>query len=195
MLSIIDKILSVQLCSILLGGLLISKEDKFENAFLDLEKKVKNTYYIMACFDYYYLKKRVLFIIISQIRLDKIILLFQCNTQSDRKFRLLSWGKRAAIDSIGPPSFFAFSCVQCFCVSVIHRTLTGTTGSLMCVHSYACVYTWGWGTPTRSQHNILTYVVMTPACFVGLPLMVPRRGAGEFQSAISALSGISGLSV
>ena len=32
-----------------------------------------------------------------------------------------------------------------FCLSVIHRTLTWTTGSLTCVrdHSYACVYTRG----------------------------------------------------
>ena len=36
---------------------------------------------------------------------------------------------------------------------VIHRTLTWTTGSLMCVHnhSYLCIYTRGLGTPT-SQH-------------------------------------------
>ena len=39
-----------------------------------------------------------------------------------------------------------------FCVSVIHRT----TRSLTWVRSYACVYTRGWGTPTTSQHNILT---------------------------------------
>ena len=41
-------------------------------------------------------------------------------------------------------------------VSVIHRTLTWTTGSLTCVrdHSYACVFTQGLGTPTTSQHNI-----------------------------------------
>ena len=42
------------------------------------------------------------------------------------------------------------------CVSVIHQTLTWTTGSLTCVHSYACIYTRGWCTPTMSQHNILT---------------------------------------
>ena len=45
-----------------------------------------------------------------------------------------------------------------FCVSVIHRTLTRTTGSLTCVrdHSCACVvlYTRGLGTPTASQHDI-----------------------------------------
>ena len=43
-----------------------------------------------------------------------------------------------------------------FRVSVIHQTLTWTTGSLSCVsnHSYASVYTRGLGTPTASQHNI-----------------------------------------
>ena len=47
-----------------------------------------------------------------------------------------------------------------FPVSIIHRTLTWTTGSLTCVHglSYAYntwsfVYTRGFGTPT-SQHNL-----------------------------------------
>ena len=41
-------------------------------------------------------------------------------------------------------------------VSVIHRTLTWTTGSLACVldHSCECVYTQGLGTPTAIQHNI-----------------------------------------
>ena len=41
-----------------------------------------------------------------------------------------------------------------FSVSVIHRTLTWTTGSLTCVrdHSYGCEYTRRLGTPT-SQHN------------------------------------------
>ena len=36
-------------------------------------------------------------------------------------------------------------CVQGFCVSIIHQTLTWTAGSLTCVrdHSYACVYTSG----------------------------------------------------
>ena len=43
-----------------------------------------------------------------------------------------------------------------FRVSVIHRTLTWTTGSITSVHdhSYACVYTLGLGTPTTSQQNI-----------------------------------------
>ena len=43
-----------------------------------------------------------------------------------------------------------------FLVCVIHRTLTATAGSLTCVreHVYACVYTWGLGTPTASQHII-----------------------------------------
>ena len=41
-----------------------------------------------------------------------------------------------------------------FYVSVIHRTLTWTTGSLTCIHghSYACVYLRGLGIPTVSQH-------------------------------------------
>ena len=43
-----------------------------------------------------------------------------------------------------------------FRVSLIHRTLRWTTGSLTCVldHSGACVYILGLGTPTASQHNI-----------------------------------------
>ena len=48
-----------------------------------------------------------------------------------------------------------------FHVFVIHRTLslTWTTGSLTGIrdHSYVCVYTMGLGTPTVSQHNILTW--------------------------------------
>ena len=42
-----------------------------------------------------------------------------------------------------------------FRVSVIHQTLTWTTGFLTCVRdcSCACVYTRGIGTPT-SQHNV-----------------------------------------
>ena len=53
-----------------------------------------------------------------------------------------------------------------FRVSVIHRTLKWTIGSLTCVrdYSYACTRTHtrrvhahtGLGTPTASQHNILT---------------------------------------
>ena len=43
-----------------------------------------------------------------------------------------------------------------FRVSLIHRTLTRTTGSLACVcdHSHARVYTRGLGTPTVSQCNL-----------------------------------------
>ena len=43
-----------------------------------------------------------------------------------------------------------------FRVSVIHRTLTWTTGHLMCVRdrSYACVYTRRLDTPTANQHNM-----------------------------------------
>ena len=41
-----------------------------------------------------------------------------------------------------------------FRVSIIRRTLTWTTGSLMCVRgrSCTCVYTQGLGIPTASQH-------------------------------------------
>ena len=41
-----------------------------------------------------------------------------------------------------------------FHVSVIYQTLTWTARSLTCVHyhSSVCVYTWGLGTPTASQH-------------------------------------------
>ena len=43
-----------------------------------------------------------------------------------------------------------------FCVSVIHPTLTWTTGSLTCVRDHSCVhvYTWGLGTLTAIQHSI-----------------------------------------
>ena len=43
-----------------------------------------------------------------------------------------------------------------FHVSIIHQTLTWTTGSLSCVHDHscACLYVRGLGTPTASQHNI-----------------------------------------
>ena len=47
-------------------------------------------------------------------------------------------------------------CMLSLRVAVIHRTLTWTTGSLTCIHCDACVYTWEWGTPKMSQHNILT---------------------------------------
>ena len=65
------------------------------------------------------------------------------------KFGLLSTGK-ASSHSTALPSFVGFF------GSVIHRTLTWTTGSVTCVRSYAYVYTRGWGTPTTSQHNTLT---------------------------------------
>ena len=57
---------------------------------------------------------------------------------------------------------FSIGCLFChflvlaasFRGSVIHQTLTWTTGSLTCVrhHSYAYVYTWGLGTLTARQH-------------------------------------------
>ena len=50
-----------------------------------------------------------------------------------------------------------------FSFSLIHRTLTWTTGSLTCKcdHLYACVYTWGLDTPTASQHNIFDWEKIT----------------------------------
>ena len=69
------------------------------------------------------------------------------------KFGLLSPGK-ASSHSTALPIFVVISCVQCFRVSVIHRTGTWTTGYLTCVRSYVCAYTRGWGTPTSesAQH-------------------------------------------
>ena len=53
-----------------------------------------------------------------------------------------------------------------FRVSVIHRTLTRTTGPLTCVghYSYACEYTRGLGTPTASQH--MFHSKKTHICFL-----------------------------
>ena len=48
-----------------------------------------------------------------------------------------------------------------FRVSVIHRTLTWTTGCLMCVrdHSYACVCTQGLGTLGKFSQIFLVFLV------------------------------------
>ena len=77
------------------------------------------------------------------------ILLIPC-----RKFRLPYLGKAtaAATAVLRGPTVHAGS----FRVSIIHRTLTWTTGSLisLCDNSYARTYTWGLGTLTTSQHNI-----------------------------------------
>ena len=43
-----------------------------------------------------------------------------------------------------------------FHVSIIHQTLTWTTGSWVRDHFYVCVYTQGLGTPTMSQTTFLT---------------------------------------
>ena len=81
--------------------------------------------------------------------------LSQCNAQEIRA----AFPGESEQPQYGATQFFfvfVFSCVQCFLVSVTHRTLTWTAGSLTCVRSYACVYARGWGTPTTSQHSILT---------------------------------------
>ena len=55
-------------------------------------------------------------------------------------------------------TFFLLSakCMLGLCDSVIHRTLTWTTGSSACVRDHSCawVYTRGLGTLTASQHNM-----------------------------------------
>ena len=53
-----------------------------------------------------------------------------------------------------------------FRVSVIHRTLTRTTGPLTCVghYSYACEYARGLGTPTARQH--MFHSKKTHICFL-----------------------------
>ena len=71
-----------------------------------------------------------------------------------------SIGRVANVTIFNSSSHIPFSAVQVHAgyvhVSIIHRTLTWPTGSLMCVYglSYACVYTRGLGTPTTSQHNL-----------------------------------------
>ena len=66
--------------------------------------------------------------------------------------RSLRWKEKAEIDQ----TFWLTVHAGSFCVSIIHRTQTWTTGFLPCArdHSYACMYTQGLGTPTASQHNI-----------------------------------------
>ena len=53
-----------------------------------------------------------------------------------------------------------------FRVSVIHRTMTWTTGSLTCVrdHSYACAYTRGLGTQTAVSTTFLTDKLTICSC-------------------------------
>ena len=78
--------------------------------------------------------------------------LSQCNARENRA--AFPRGKRAVIVRRYPDvlGFFFSPCVQCFRASVIHGTLTWTTGSLTCVRSNACMYTRGWGTAPASQH-------------------------------------------
>ena len=54
------------------------------------------------------------------------------------KFRLLSPGKASSHSTALPILGWVFSCVQCFHVSVIHQTLTWTTGYLTCV-TFLCM--------------------------------------------------------
>ena len=65
-------------------------------------------------------------------------------------------GKPAAAESRFPTLINYKVHAGSFSVSIIHRTLTWTTGSWTWVrdHSCACVYARGLGTPTASQHTI-----------------------------------------
>ena len=81
-------------------------------------------------------------------------------------------GKPTATESIYPALISYKEHAGPFRVSIIHRSLTWTTGSLTCERdlSYACVYTRGLGTLTASQHNIfdsgkLTNVYCAPWVF------------------------------
>ena len=63
-----------------------------------------------------------------------------------------------------------------FCVSIIHWTLTQTTGSLTCAHDqyFACVYTQGLGTSSACQHNI--FDLEKPTSFSSAPGGVRTSG-------------------
>ena len=65
-------------------------------------------------------------------------------------------GKPAVTESRYPTQIYYKVHAGSFRVSIIHRTLTWTTGSVTCVrdHSYACLNTRGLGTPTASQRSI-----------------------------------------
>ena len=88
---------------------------------------------------------------LDQLRLDNFIV--------HGKFGLLSLGK-ASIHKTALPSCWWFLFFLCAVFSCFRNPPNSdwNTGSLTCrVRSYACVYTRrGWGTPTASQHNILT---------------------------------------
>ena len=83
-----------------------------------------------------------------------------------RKFRPSYPGKRYPVLQVHAGSF---------CVSVIHQTLTRTTGSVMCGHnhSYACVYTQGLGTLTISRQNIFDLEKLSQIFLVLLRVFEP----------------------
>ena len=68
-----------------------------------------------------------------------------------RKIGLLSWDKRAAIVR-RYPVFCSFPCVRCFPVSVIHQTLTWTTGSAYVI-LFMRAYTHGVGHTDESAKH------------------------------------------
>ena len=67
-----------------------------------------------------------------------------------------------------------------FRVSIIHRTLTWTTGSLMCIrdYCYACVYTRGLGTP----HRLWVSTFLTPKTYHKFFLCSRRRRGSNLRS-------------
>ena len=86
----------------------------------------------------------------GSIRLEN----FSCPNAMHGTFGLLSTGK-ASSHSIALPSCLNLFFPVCS-VSVIHRTLAWTTGSLTCVRDHSCAYTYTrWlGIQTASQQNI-----------------------------------------
>ena len=64
-------------------------------------------------------------------------------------------GNPAATESRYPSLINYKLHAESFRVSIIHRTMTWTKGSLTCVRNHCeCVHTRGLGTPIASQHNI-----------------------------------------
>ena len=88
-------------------------------------------------------------------------------------------------------------------VSIIHHTLTWTTGSLACVcdHSCTCVHTQGLGTPTASQHNFdpekLTILfcapdgIRTSVLWILSPIEPPRHPSHKTRGSFFSLCSYS----
>ena len=91
-------------------------------------------------------------------------------------------GKTAATESRNPTSSNYSVHDGVFRVSIIHRTLTWTTGSLTCVHDhvYACVHTHGGlAPPTANQHTIFDSEKLTFFSFLVLQTGFEPRSFGS----------------